>query len=451
MSHMKLVSLIILGNLSISCGSSSGKKSTDPAPTVPTRPISIPVTPPTSPTLDAEERVKYKPSWLSPEWESDTYFLSGGEFGNFGILPGEEDIADSMYRYWEGVRSNWNKDLKHGVIPEAYLTKVSDEIEWVDGTEGKIQGFEKLKAVLPEMKSRCPSLDQDMFRAPLRVLWGRENDSPNTGRMYATADVHLDFDQSENRKTIRSNTNLRPILVVRAEWPKRGPQGDLIGYEWPKQTFKEITGGKSYSDGAFTSYSVDETFAHEYGHFLMQAIALNTGRSKVQTQKFSEFFAEAFRTLCWGGSQDNPDWVPWNYKSDFGSNYENRMDTYLNSYGRFRNAEYAMYSFDSFLTHEAHFGRYDTDKIFKAMVETILSMKGRIVNDYPAIDPSNGDVLLSYAPWSAFDVYPLVKDDPAVMFTRQEFLDRFCDHYECDEKPKALMKAEAEGLKKYEW
>jgi hypothetical protein len=257
------------------CGPSSH------SPNYPGSPITDrPVNPQPMPTATSTpkpipgQRLLYQPSWMASFWASNSYFMTGGEPGNYGVLPGEEPIADSIYRFWESVRNSWSESLIHGSIPSDYLQKIPsgfEHIDWTDKTEGKIQGFEKLKVTLQEMELRCPQLVLPELQAPLEVVWATERETTAPGQFFGNNPL-LNFER--DRTAFSANLNARPQLNVRAEWVKDYVNGSWDGWKWPNQTFKEQTGGKSWADGGIAIKTLDETFAHEYGHFLLQAVVL---------------------------------------------------------------------------------------------------------------------------------------------------------------------------------
>jgi hypothetical protein len=435
------------------CGPSSSNHVDAPTPS--DRPVNPRPAPSPTPTIKPmpNQRLQYMPSWASPEWSDLSYFITGGEPGNYGILPGEEPIADSMFRYFEAIRANWTQTINHGVIPEDYLARVPsgfENIMWTDSTGGQIKGFEKLQATLQEMQSRCPQIALPTFQAPLEVVWATDKDTPFPGRFLPNS-VALRWEK--NRVSFSANNNVRPRMLIRAEWVKTYPSGHWDGWKWPNQTFKEQTGGRSWADGGFTSFSVDETFAHEYGHFVLQAWALNNGRSNLQSQWFAEGFAELFKLVCWGGLQDRPDWVSMNARRlNDPFNFSLLLQTYKTADHRFSySSEYMLDSLGELITWKQDRREFKAEEFFEAMLKTLEQMEGRIIRDYPVVSPVDG-VLTDTAPWtnaSSF-MFPEIKNDAPRMFTRQEFLEKFCDNYECGDM-KELLKADAEGLQRDEW
>jgi hypothetical protein len=368
-----------------------------------------------------------------------------------------------MFRYWEAVRANWTTSLDGGVIPTEYLEKVPkspDGILWVDNTKGKIQGYEKLKTTLSEMQTRCPSLLRPDLQAPLRVVWAKQDDIYAPGQFFPLW-IGLRWDTERKAVKLAANTNFRPSLYVRAEWVKDYGNGSWDGWKWPNQTFKEQTGGKSYGDGGFTVFSVDQTFAHEYGHFLLHAWALNHGRSNTQTQWFAEGFAELFRTVCWGGFQDRPSWIKstMDYELIDGVPFPGWPKTYrMADHRRVRQNEYSLLSLEKLLTWLAYKGEYNPDKVFQAMLLMLERMQGDFVTDYPVTSPVDG-VLTDTAPWTNtlnFQ-YPAVRADAPRLWVRSEFVGGICQALKdvgagssCDDVIEVL-KADQEGLKKDEW
>jgi hypothetical protein len=359
-------------------------------------------------------------------------------------------VADSIYRFWEAVRANWTTTINVGITPKEYLANIPsgfDQIVWIDKTQGKIQGFEKLKPVLDEMAVRCPQIKDKDLSAPLQVVWATENETLSPGQFSAN-DPSLSFEK--DRVAFTANLNSRPWLNVRAEWFKDMGNGYSYGWRWPNQTFREQTGGKSWADGGVAIKSIDQTFAHEFGHFIVQAWAFNNGRSNIQSQYFAEGFAELFRTVCWGGPQDNLQWVASEVRSsDMPTGW---LETYRNSNHRFsKGSEYDLNSLSDIISWKQYKGEYKTAEFFGAMLKTLGQMEGRIIRNYPVISPVDG-ILAEAAPWtdSSNFRFPQIKNDAPMMLTRQEFVERFCDNYDCGEI-KDLILADAEGLRRDEW
>lgn len=456
--------IIALSVIVSACGSSNSGN--DSKPVYP--PSDRPINPNPSPTpLPKPEplpgqRIKYKPTWLSAEWSDSVYYLThGGEPGNYGILPGEEPIADSMFRYFEGIRAFWKTSVNHGVVPYEYLQstpKTPDGIIWTDGTGGKIPGFEKLRPVLGEMTTRCPSLADPTLQAPLEVVWA-DNDTIRASGQFWNTWFSLTWESDSVR--IDANMNAVPKINVRAEYIKDYGNGFVDGYKYPKQTFKEITGGKSWAEGGYTWKSIDQTLAHEYGHFLIQAWAYNHGRSNIQSQWFAEGFAEFVKINCRGFFYDDPSWIqneirmntPW----DGGLPFSNMEDIYRKSDHRFsRESEYDLDSLGDLISWESYNNRFEPDIMLKAGILALESMKGRAISSYPVSSPIDG-VLTDRSPWANSQDFnrPEIANDVPMILTRSEWLENFCDAYESLGKTcghmRKVIEADAEGLRRDEW
>lgn len=402
------------------------------------------------PSKDHNERFKYSPAWLSPEWDKGTFFVGDEGPGGFGIRPGEEPIADSMFRYFEAIRENWAVSLNHGYVPTEYLSRVPSDVLWTDATGGKVPGFGKLKSTLDEMRSRCPSILDGSLLAPLEVVWATEKETELSGQFFQNW-VKIRWNEGVK---LTANTMLRPKLLVRAEYPRRDLTGKLTGYVYPNQTFREQSGGLSYADGGHVLWSVDETFAHEYGHYIIQAWALNNGRGMLQTEWFAEGWAELFKTVCWGGWSDNLDAAMENVEKNRvdGVPYQRRAEDYRTLVRGFsRGEQYMMLSLDDLIALQRAQGVFNPDAMFRAMVKTLGQMKGRFVDRYPVVSPIDG-VLKDYAPWSTWDSYghKEVRTDKGLLWTRGEFIELLCENYDCGEA-EYIIKKDAEGLRVNEW
>jgi hypothetical protein len=252
-----------------------------------------------------------------------------------------------------------------------------------------------------------------------------------------------------------------PVIEMRGEYVHLdGTPKGWRGYKYPLQTFKEQTGGKDWSELGSAKNSpvssLDQTFAHEYGHFLVQAWAVNHGRNSLQTYMFAEFFAELFRTVCWGSLYDIPSFIEFDFKRIEEAKLLDPekpfigLKSYANDSRRYPDLQYGLYSFQELIVWEKYNKRYDSDKLIRAVFSTMKAMTGRIIKDYPANSGIDGKPLMEMLPWSK-DMSPEMVQQAPMMFTRQEFLEKFCDHYECDETIKEVIAADAEGTRKTEW
>jgi hypothetical protein len=442
--------ILLLVAILTACGPSSNNHVTVPTPS--DRPVNPRPIPSPTPTIQPNpgQRIQLQPH--DPLWASGSYFITGGEPGNYGILPGEEPIAESIYRFWEAARREWDDNLNHGEIPTDYLTGIRsgfDSIVWKDATGGKIKGFEKLKATIQEMQERCPQLADKSLQAPLEIVWATENETTAPGQFFGN-NPRLRWER--DRIAFAANLNSRPQLNVRAEWFKDMGNGYSYGWKWPNQTFKEQTGGKSWADGGIATKSLDETFAHEYGHYLIQAWAFNHGRNTLQTQWFAEGFAELFRAVCWGDMRDNTEWVAGEMMRKVnGSSLEAWLDSYEKWNHRFTaSAEYTLGSLGDVITYKTSRGEYVPSEFFGAILTTLGQMEGRIVDDYPVKSTFDGTMLTTVAPWSGMDLMPSILRDAPRLWTRQELLSKFCENYDCG-PIRPLVAAEASGLVRDEW
>jgi hypothetical protein len=382
------------------------------------------------------------------EWRSEPYFPN---------LPKAEGlVADDYFSWFESIYDNWGRSIVTGFAPRTYLDyfpAAPEKIEFVDETKGTVLGMEKLQGVFPEMLKRCPSLSDDRLKAPLRVRWQDRFQPGTTGNFLAR---HVQLGTRDDGSVWPTAPLLWfPEIEIRGEYvkPANTPEG-WRGYQYPKQTFLEQTGGKTWAEGASAPLSLDQTFAHELGHFLVQAWALNAGRSPIQSFMFSEFFADTVRILCWGSYYDDPAWVA-------GEIERGRSVTDPRPFGndeaiwrtvsrRYAGVNYGLYSFASLIAWEKSNNRFDADVMLRAMVDTLDSMTGVIIKDYPAFDANDKSLLTDLLPWSRTISSREVIDRAPMMLTRQEFLEKFCGFYPCGELT-FLIKADAEGNRNSEW
>lgn len=379
------------------------------------------------------------------------------------IRPDQKEVAKDFFTWFEKSYENWSSDLNTGFRPSLYLSsepKAPDNIKYVDDTNGLVPGIEKLKTIIPEMAKRCPTITDGWYQAPLEVRWKDRNASGTAGNYEGigtslrenSSNVALPFAPIPDWGLYGA-----PVINIKGEFvrPANTPKG-WYGYQYPVQLFREKTGGKTYQEGGRDPdyKALDEAFSHEYGHFLTNAWQINNGRSTIESYMFSEMVAEMVRMLCWGDVSDDRQWLNSVYGDRFQDTsrkpFEIDEQTYPTINRRFFDSNYVLYSMSSLIYWEKYHNRLIPDRMFRAIFSTMASMKGRVIKDYPALDRTSGEVLTKLLPWARSMDNPAVLQNPPVMFTRQEFLENFCNFYECGEL-KSLVEADAEGTRKTEW
>lgn len=420
--------------------SGPGVRGPEPKPTI---------TPTPDPPVDNPDGfTKYCPESEIKWWGDSACFPN--------IKKSEIPEADDYFRWFEATWKAWDKSVVVDHSPKLYLEKrpsAPDHIEYIDDTRGAIPGFEKLKAVFPEMLKRCPSMAEPRFKAPLLVRW-KDSSAPGTAGAFEQVSTRLS-DNPDGSFSPSAPLILSSWIEIKGEYRKSGdPLNGGTGYAFPKQTFLERTGGKSWAEGGYSTFSLDQTFSHEYGHFLIYAWAMNNGRSAIQSFMFSEFVAELIRSICWGDVMENPNWIKSYLESTYSASdpkpFISSENSYLNVSRRGQSLNYALYSLEKLIVWQKYKGTFQSDAMFRAIFATMETMTGRIVKDYPAYSSTDGALLTPLLPWSrAIDNKAILEKAP-MMFTRQEFLEKFCDHYPCGELD-YLVKADAEGNRKTEW
>ncbi|MFW7382412.1 MAG: hypothetical protein ACOH5I_26680 [Oligoflexus sp.] len=399
MKKLFIASLALLS----ACGTRSS--SNGPASSPPYNTPTIPIVPPVG---ERDTIFRYQPDFLRYDWK----------YSEFADLPKNlVPAADDLYRYWESWRDYWATDLDHGYVPKTYLEMIPSglkNIRYVDLTEGETPGFDKMPTVIENAFKRCPILNDPKLQAPLEVRWGRSEDVSSEGRFFRQ---YLRVFEDEGSIKIRSNSQFYPAILIRSS---------------DSEEFR------------------DRTMVHEYGHFLHQAWSLNHGRSMVQSYEFSEFFAELVRHLCWGSVLEKPGVASQTLEQTtrYGRPFDSFYDPYKKEPPPSPLSPYNLKSLEKLIMWEIHNDRFHPDAMLRAALETLSRMRGRKLDSYPVYDGFDGSFLAN-APWSADDSKAALNDQ-AVMFTRSEFLELFCDNYACGEL-EYLIAADAEGKRKLEW
>lgn len=354
-----------------------------------------------------------------------------------------EAVKDLVKYFESGFRAR-NTTLTHGYIPTVHLEN-SRSIDYFDDTEGVLPGMEKIKTVFPRMYERCPILKSDKLQAPLHISWngrtslGEENWKSTTAGLYIGPAITFWEDRGEI--FLEDTHTFAPDHTI-IIW---GEKKDFYG--WPKQLHSEIWGHEAWETpvdeddryfGGATGPSMDQVFAHEYGHHFFSAWAMNHGRSLFHTRHFSEGLAEIFAAICYGTPHESP-FVVEQYRSQ-----PERLTMPFIQVG----ALYFPYEFDRLITWEALHDNLDPEQMFDAVLRTLEAMEGRLPRCYPE------DLRqVRRCSWEYAEAYPVAYPErfAPLSFTRGEFAERFCDNYDCPEEFKDFFTYVSETLREKEW
>lgn len=383
-----------------------------------------------APPPEADKMVSIDELEPTLDWDSFKFVLPAGE---------KLDLRKDLLNYFESQVKAWNSTLSHGYIPHIHLA--NPKVTYVDATEGRLKGMEKLRPVWDVLYERCPSLDHGKFKAPLNIFWkdrhvvggelGYGNDS---GGSYFHPTVK-----------VRHLENGKPYYMATFFSPN---QMDIWGekkgrWNYPKQTHKEIYGfdAKDTPSGVKSGYSLDTIFAHEIGHHVFNAWSMNNGRSQLASYHFSEGMAEIVKETCYGGVKESPYWL---------NQFPTKEKLISLSSDPFPLGEiYFPNEVRHLISYEKKWGNLEPDRLFKAMVDTWGAMEGRRIKCIPKrFDmPSRCMWETSFPKW----VIPDPEKYSPLAFTRGEFAQLFCDHYDCPDEFKPIFKSVSDKLRDSEY
>lgn len=406
----KIIPLI----LCISCGSGKGTKA-----------------PPPSPSLPKDRFVDVFELEPMLDWDKSTFILAATE-----TLAQKKDLLN----FFEAQAKAWNTSLDHGYIPHLHLSKT--KVAYKDMSEGRLKGMEKLKPVWDKLYKRCPSFNHAIFKSPLKVEW---HDRSSNGRIFYENNTkggykppYLTVRHMSNGDPFYSATfqSLHAILV----WGEKKKY-----WHYPKQTHREIYGhnAENTPNGADSGSSLDLTFAHEIGHHMFTSWTMNKGKVGLASLHFSEGMAEVFKDICYGEFNEAPFWL-----DQFPT--KEKLIGLGESYARSPEGEiYFADGIKYLISYEKKWGNLDTDKLFKAMTNTWDAMKGRKIKCIPKRFnlPARCQWESAHPIWS----HPTPERYSPLAFTRGEFAELFCDHYDCPEEFKPIFKSISENIKDEEY
>ena len=423
--HMKFLVLISIFILTQSCGSNSSPK----ADRYPTYDRPQPPSFPTAP-LPPEEPNKTVDTII------DTYSpdFSPLSAEMYRISPDDIPVIDDYLKFQQGIVLNWTTSRYTDHTPKDFLRLWDqDNVKYVDETEGRVKGIEKLGTTRQNMLSRCPSLALPEYNAPVEIHWVI-NESSKGGGKYKATDIFLTEDQK--LKTIY-NGGLFPWLN-QTIWIN----GKNALWDYPIQTKAELG----------EPWGIDKSFVHEWGHHLAYAIDVNLGRSSYQSWQFTESFAEAIRYTCFGSSLDKPEILEIEYQSlrqNLGSDHKDLRNPRRRPIS---GDQYSLESMETCIAHEMYHDRFHPNGFLNALIEAYKRVEGRKLDPNPYPIQFDFDGGYAQAPWAGGgfqDNERIAKNQP-LLVTRAEFLERFLEVYDCG-LANEFIEADIEGMRKFEW
>ena len=423
MKNIVLISILILTQ---SCGSNSSPKAVRYPTYERPQPPSFP-TAPMPPEEPSEPKEDDTISVYSPDFSPLTAEM-------YQISPDDIPVIDDYFKFQQGIALNWTTSRYTDHTPNKFLGLwEQDTIKYVDETDGRVKGIEKLETTRQNMLSRCPTLAIPEYNAPIEIHWA-STDAKMTGK-YKSAWVFLTQDLVANQTIY--NGGLFPWLN-NTIWI----YGENSLWNYPNQTVAERHGG----------LGIDETFVHEWGHHLAYAIDVNLGRSSYQSWQFTESFAEAIRYSCFGSGLDKAKILESEYQ---------QLRQYLGSdHKDLRNPrrtpisgdQYSLESMKTCIAHEMYHNKFHPDTFLQALIEAYKRVEGRKLDPNPYPIKFDFDGGYAQAPWAggAFGEDMRIAKNQPLLVTRAEFLERFLEVYDCG-LANEFIEADIEGMRKFEW
>lgn len=424
MKHVSVLMTIFLA----SCG---GGSNTNKSPDSPEGPIISPITQPSPPIQREEPEDKiiyeYEPEWVRPLYASAGHFPES-----------QTPYVDDYFRYLKEWLPAWSESREGGYIPVEYLSLWDGSVKYVDDTEGKVNGIEKLELIREKMLSRCPVLALPEHNSPVEVHWD-EIKTNGAGKYRSIGVRFTEVVHRDGTRETRYRGGIFPWLNS-AIWI----YGKNSAWDFPKQTTSEI--GKPWG--------IDWTFVHEWGHHLMFSIDINLGRTHYMTHELSESFATTIEAVCAGNYVVSKEYARSTYEYDLSTPGKvlSRASIFSKQSDPLNGTQYALRSMESCLAHEIYHDRFDPNQFTSALIEAYKRVEGRKLDPLPypiSFSRGGGHVQAMWVSSSPNVPRKLINNQP-MQATRSEFLERFLEVYDCG-LANELIKADIEGKLKFEW
>ena len=299
----------------------------------------------------------------------------------------------------------------------------------------------KLEPLWEEFYRRCVSLNHSQFKAPLEVVW-LDRDVPGEKGYYENDVLGVYVPPSVNVRVDPTDESFLSAIFVSKHrlriWGEKKRH-----WHYPNQTHFEIYGydRRDTPAKAESGHSVDGTFAHEIGHHLFSAWAMNNGKSQLTSYHFSEGMAELFKDICYGGQRESPHWL-----EQFSSE-EDMVKSAQNIWPL--GFIYFADEVRDLIGYEKKLERLDPGKMFDAMIATWENMKGRRIKCVP--ERFNYPSRCTWETPNPIWLHPKPEDHSPLAFTRGEFAELFCDYYDCPDEFKPIFQSVSDNLRDVEY
>ena len=370
------------------------------------------------------------------EYIPDTYL---NLYQPFKILEDDKPLIDNLIKYIEASYENKEKGVYHGYIPEKYINQPFS-IEWVDETDGRLDVKNKLMPVLDRIEERCPGVRDNMLPLSVYVFKAMEGSwTKNTG-LYSS-NTEIKYGTYEGKENVILTLDLvKPAISIMGDYYDE----DLIYFGQGQQTSYEQKGFYVWEvpeDSQHAFWALDNVFAHELGHHYISSWMARNGYSDIQSKFFTEYLAEIFRGVCYGNYNESPKSQAYRksrYSWYLTECYENDifcddLDTYPYEYygaskpTRHRKHTHYNPHLDDFIGNEVYLKKFDSAQTWKAVEATLADMKGEKAGCFPSQIMGDEQCI-----WQIVqDGHSNKEENKPLIWTKREFLQKFCDHYPC--------------------
>ena len=377
------------------------------------------------------------------EYIPDTYL---NLYQPFKILEDEKPLIDDLIKYIEASYENKEEGVYHGYISEKYINQPFN-IEWVDKTEGRLDVKNKLMPILDRIEERCPGVRDTMLPLSVHVFEATKGMWSKSNGLYAS-NTSIKYSKDSGLGNVVQTLDLvKPAISILGDYYDE----DLIYYGQGQQTSYEQKGFYVWEvpeDSQHAFWALDNVFAHELGHHYISSWMSKNGYSDIKSKFFSEYLAEFFRGVCYGNYAESP--KNQSYKRREHQRYRiscpnpdkpsvfNQIAceelnhfpyVYYGASKPTRHRKHTHYNphLDDFIGNEVYLNKFDSAQTWKAVEATLASMKGEKAGCFPSQIMSDEQCM-----WQIVqDGHSNKEENKPLIWTKREFLQKFCDHYPC--------------------
>ncbi|MFK7827962.1 MAG: hypothetical protein AB8G05_27685 [Oligoflexales bacterium] len=357
----------------------------------------------------------------------------------FKIYEEEKPLIDDLMKYLEASYESKDKGVYHGHIPESFVNQKFD-ITWVDKTGGELDVKFKLMRVFDRINARCPGVTDTMLPLEVHVVKADKGVWTKNMAIYSSnSEIKYGSYQGKD-DVILTLGGIKPVITIKGDHYTE----DLSYFGQGNQTSLEEKGYYDWDVPVGKErprWGIDNVFAHEVGHHFISSWIVKNGYHDLQSKFFGEYIADFFRGVCYGNIEESPRIQVWRSEYLLWHKAECRtlglfcdeIDHYPYKYhGPREVVRHYMHphynpNLDEFIGNEKFLKRFDSAETWKAVQATLASMTGDKAGCFPYEKNPNEECM-----WQIVqDGQSNQEENKPLIWTKREFLQKFCDHYPC--------------------